>query len=200
MNQTSSPHAHSRTDSRCAHDLYKMSCEEFDQLHQRADGRCEICGVLPEDTQHGKLHIDHDRPRGQDAVRGLLCSPCNTRLGRDAQFVATPEALRYLTNPWHASPEGGTLRQRREDEGARRRKLSTALTSAVADYDEAIDVARENRDEAIRQAKNQGLTQADIVRATGYTRETIRRILNPQAAEAVRQAAAEHRRQRKQAS
>ena len=56
------------------------------------------------------------------------------------------------------------------------------------------------RDQAIRQARADGMSQKDIVEATGYTRETIRRILDPAAAEAVRQAAAERRRQRKQAS
>lgn len=74
------------------------------------------------------------------------------------------------------------------------------LRAAITQYEQATDAAREERDNAIRQARADGMSQKDIVEATGYTRETIRRILDPAAAEAVRQAAAERRRQRKQAS
>jgi len=67
------------------------------------------------------------------------------------------------------------------------------LRKAIATYEETLDSAKEDRDNAIRQAKEEGLTQAEIVRATGYTRETIRRVLDPAIAEAVRKAAAERR-------
>lgn len=72
------------------------------------------------------------------------------------------------------------------------------LRAAITRYEQATDAAREERDQAIRQAKAADMSQKDIVEATGYTRETIRRILDPDAAEAVRQAAAERRRERKQ--
>ena len=75
------------------------------------------------------------------------------------------------------------------------------LRAAITQYEQATDAAREERDQAIRQARADGMSQKDIVEATGYTRETIRRILDPAAAEAVRRAAAEkRRRQRKKAS
>lgn len=53
---------------------------------------------------------------------------------------------------------------------------------------QALAEAKEQRDQAIRKAGEQGCSQTDIVRVTGLTRETIRRITNPEAAEAVRTA------------
>jgi DNA invertase Pin-like site-specific DNA recombinase len=63
-----------------------------------------------------------------------------------------------------------------------------AATARWKEAKDALDAAKEQRDEAIRQADTSGCTQTDIVRATGLTRETIRRITNPEAAEAVRRA------------
>lgn len=66
-----------------------------------------------------------------------------------------------------------------------------AAEAATARWKEAkgaLNTAKEQRDEAIRQADESGCAQTEIVRATGLTRETIRRITNPEAAEAVRMA------------
>jgi hypothetical protein len=46
----------------------------------------------------------------------------------------------------------------------------------VADYEAAVERARAKRDERIRAALRAGVRQVDIVAATGYSRETIRRI------------------------
>lgn len=67
----------------------------------------------------------------------------------------------------------------------------SAAEAATARWKEAkvsLDAAKEQRDEAIRQADKSGCAQTDIVKATGLTRETIRRITNPEAAAAVRKA------------
>lgn len=50
------------------------------------------------------------------------------------------------------------------------------LKAAVTTCDNAIDEARRTRDAAIVQALSDGMKQADVVRATGLNRETIRRI------------------------
>lgn len=55
-------------------------------------------------------------------------------------------------------------------------------------YETAIADAETERADAIRAALANGRTQKDVCDLTGYTRETVRRILNPEAAEAIREA------------
>lgn len=55
-------------------------------------------------------------------------------------------------------------------------------------YEEAIANAEAERATALRAAIATGCTQKDVVDATGYTRETVRRITKPEAGEAVRSA------------
>lgn len=73
------------------------------------------------------------------------------------------------------------------------------LTEAINAYNAELEEAKQRRADKIRQAHKEGMTQKEIVAATGYTRETIRRILNPDAAEAVKEAAARRRRIEKEA-
>lgn len=77
-----------------------MTCEDFDHLRARAAGRCEMCGLPEGRTGHGQLHIDHDPRRGYWAVRGLLCSHCNTSLGPGESPWSSPRHLKYLAQPW----------------------------------------------------------------------------------------------------
>lgn len=63
-----------------------------------------------------------------------------------------------------------------------------AATARWKEARDALDSAKEQRDQAIREADKSGCAQTDIVKATGLTRETIRRITNPDAAAAVRNA------------
>jgi hypothetical protein len=48
-----------------------------------ADNRCEVCGRTPEEAMPGgryvRLALDHCHETG--ALRGFLCSPCNTGIG-----------------------------------------------------------------------------------------------------------------------
>lgn len=53
------------------------------------------------------------------------------------------------------------------------------LQAVVAEYDAACEQALQQRDAKFRQAIEQGRSQADIIRATGYSRETVRQALNP---------------------
>jgi len=85
----------------CAHRTYKLTCLEFDDLENRARGRCERCG-----TTGGQLVIDHDHARGVDAVRGLLCHGCNQHLRRvdNGRIQPDEQTRHYLSRPFR---EGG---------------------------------------------------------------------------------------------
>lgn len=52
---------------------YGLSHAEYEAMLAAQDGKCAICG------EKGKLVVDHNHQT--DAVRSLLCSPCNTAIG-----------------------------------------------------------------------------------------------------------------------
>ena len=58
---------------------YDMSLEEFKLLLAEQSGVCAICG-LPETGRFSRLSVDHDHD--DNSVRGLLCSACNSGIGR----------------------------------------------------------------------------------------------------------------------
>jgi hypothetical protein len=53
------------------------------------------------------------------------------------------------------------------------------------DYEADLRAAEQRRIQRLRDAVASGRTQADIVRITGWTRETIRRIVDPAIREAI---------------
>lgn len=55
--------------------------------------------------------------------------------------------------------------------------LEDGLRSAIDAYKEKVKESRIARDDAIRRASALGMRQVDIVRVTGYNRETIRQIV-----------------------
>lgn len=71
---------------------YNLTREGFDDLHQRANGACQICG-----TETARLAIDHDHRTGE--VRGLLCTSCNTGIGLLGDDVGRlHKAIEYLAS------------------------------------------------------------------------------------------------------
>lgn len=59
---------------------YGLALPDYEAMLIAQEGKCAICKKPPEGkTRWGKLLIDHDHETG--AVRGLLCSHCNTALG-----------------------------------------------------------------------------------------------------------------------
>ena len=85
-----------------------MQCGEFEALRARAGGCCEACGVLEEEAGLGRLIIDHDHRYGRDAVRGLICSSCNSQLSVLENYhpykalVADQKFETYLSRAWFA--------------------------------------------------------------------------------------------------
>lgn len=92
------PYSHAAPRSApCAHKAYELTCADYDRLLNFATGVCQACGTPPDQTGHGFLVVDHDATVGQWAVRGLLCSDCNTAL----PCGASPDwAREYLARPW----------------------------------------------------------------------------------------------------
>jgi len=71
---------------------YRLRPGDFEKLVQDQDGKCAICG---DDLKFP--HIDHCHATGK--VRGILCSACNTGLGKLGDSVESlKRAVRYLEN------------------------------------------------------------------------------------------------------
>ena len=68
---------------------FGMEIGEYRRIETAQDYKCAIC------RRGGELHVDHDHATG--AIRGLLCMPCNTSLGRLGDNVdAIRRVLSYL--------------------------------------------------------------------------------------------------------
>ena len=103
-NRTSSPDGKRNQCKRCRSEaawkrVYGLEAGEYDTLLQKQEGVCAICGKdtpTNQDETRTNLYVDHCHTSG--AVRGLLCSSCNTGLGL---FKDNPErlkaAIQYLT-------------------------------------------------------------------------------------------------------
>jgi hypothetical protein len=99
MSERTAVYQHERPPKgKCAHRNYSMTCAEFDVLKAAYGDACAICGRLGPETRHGFLVIDHDPHFGYWAVRGLLCSTCNSRIMDGVAFNEASAA--YLADPW----------------------------------------------------------------------------------------------------
>ncbi len=58
---------------------YGLTAESYAARLAAQDGKCAVCGCLPEQSAKGVLAVDHDHATGR--VRGLLCGLCNTGIG-----------------------------------------------------------------------------------------------------------------------
>ena len=82
--------------------VYGLTGDEYDRLKAAQGGVCAICCRATGATR--RLSVDHDHQT--EAVRGLLCRPCNDVLGhardnpeffdRAAQYLRTPPASLFL--------------------------------------------------------------------------------------------------------
>ena len=70
---------------------YGITLEEY---YEMAKDGCDICGKTVEENK-GTLIVDHDHETGK--VRGVLCTVCNTGLGKLGDNVkGLTRALEYL--------------------------------------------------------------------------------------------------------
>lgn len=84
--------------ARALRDSFGISLEEYEKMLSEQNGVCAIC-IKPEThKRNGKLKalaVDHNHKTG--AIRGLLCSDCNTGIGKlkdDPEVLRS--AIRYL--------------------------------------------------------------------------------------------------------
>ena len=74
---------------------YGVEEEHYKLMYDRAEGRCELCGVEEEELPKKQLCVDHNHET--DEVRGLLCMSCNAGLGSLGDSVERLEkAITYL--------------------------------------------------------------------------------------------------------
>lgn len=185
---TDTTRKHTMSGAACLHRKYKLTCDEFNQLHDSDSSRCRICRVAEPDAPRGVLFIDHDLDLGYWAVRGLLCSTCNGLLGRE--LLAADDIAQYLADPWYVRVgrvdpepmEPPTIEAVDPDVAAKGVTVAAALyQSARAGVSRARvrTVARAewaSLTDAVRVAVASGLRQNEIVKASGHelTREQVR--------------------------
>lgn len=72
---------------------YGITEDDYQRMLREQDGKCAICGTdnpgIPSRPTSERMCVDHDHATGR--VRGLLCQPCNSGLGK---FRDDPNALR----------------------------------------------------------------------------------------------------------
>lgn len=74
---------------------YGLPLGTYDKMFAEQDGKCAICGTARPRGRGRRFHVDHCHDTG--AVRGLLCSGCNTGLGHFEDSVdRLHSAVSYL--------------------------------------------------------------------------------------------------------
>lgn len=59
---------------------YGITLVDYNLLLAAQGGTCATCDATTGDSRGRSLHVDHDHASGE--VRGLLCSNCNTAIGK----------------------------------------------------------------------------------------------------------------------
>jgi hypothetical protein len=90
-------YGHQQLPALCTHAVtYRLTCDEYEAMRDRAEDRCEICRRRDRDTPRGELVIDHFQGRGVWFVRGLLCDRCNALMQRHDGTAPWGPATRAL--------------------------------------------------------------------------------------------------------
>lgn len=73
---------------------YGLTKDQYLNLYSETNGCCFICGEHESLFKRG-LHVDHCHTTGM--IRGLLCSNCNTALGKFKEdSIILEKAIQYL--------------------------------------------------------------------------------------------------------
>jgi hypothetical protein len=85
--------------ARALRDSFSLSLNQYAEMLKAQGGVCAICNQPETHMRNGKLKalaVDHDHKNG--AIRGLLCSDCNTGIGKlkdDVKILQS--AIQYLS-------------------------------------------------------------------------------------------------------
>lgn len=82
----------------CQHKNFRLTCQQYESLLAECRNECQACLIAAAETSLGKLVMDHDYRYGPWALRGLICSQCNSLFGDGLEGPYW--ALPYLTDPW----------------------------------------------------------------------------------------------------
>lgn len=58
---------------------YGITVGEYNSMFESQGKACAVCGGT-ESRGYGSMHVDHCHTTGK--IRGILCQPCNTSLGK----------------------------------------------------------------------------------------------------------------------
>jgi len=73
--------------------IYGISIEQYEEMFEAQGGVCARCEEPPQEAL--RLAVDHCHTTGK--VRGLLCGPCNTYLGRlEANLDRLEKDMAYI--------------------------------------------------------------------------------------------------------
>ncbi len=85
--------------ARSLRESFGLTLEQYEEMHDRQDGKCAICGSPETQKRSGKLKalaVDHCHASGK--IRELLCTACNQGLGKFKDNpVILQKAIEYLT-------------------------------------------------------------------------------------------------------
>jgi len=74
---------------------YNITLKDYNKMWLKQEGCCLCCGRHQSEFAR-RLHVDHSHKTGK--VRGLLCSNCNTILGKlKEDLVVLEKVKQYIT-------------------------------------------------------------------------------------------------------
>ena len=71
---------------------YGITLEQYNQMLEEQEGKCKICGKHHSESKK-RMAVDHNHETG--AIRGLLCTNCNTGIGL---FLDNPTLIENAIN------------------------------------------------------------------------------------------------------
>lgn len=81
---------------------YGLTVEQWDEIWGSQEGKCAICGDIPDPEAKRRFHVDHNHTTG--TVRGILCHSCNVALGHSKESKEILQAMISYLDYWDSPP------------------------------------------------------------------------------------------------